>query len=104
MPTTDRNSRIKRDRRTIIGALNQIYPGSLPGEELFRVILGVNPEYTRTFLVRDMHYLNAKNYVGFKGLHGIDAMRITVSDCAFFLTAGGTDVANQMVTDPTLDV
>jgi len=104
MPTNERNSRIKRDRRTLIGALNMVWPGSLPGEELFMIVLAVNPEYTRTFLVRDMTYLNAKGYAGFKGLHGIDAMRITVADCAFFLTAAGTDVANQMVIDPTLDV
>lgn len=104
MPTTERNSRIKRDRRTLLGALNTVYPGSIPGEELFRIVLGVNPEYARTFLVRDMYYLNGKGYVGFKGLHGIDANRITVADCAFFLTPVGTDVANQMVTDPTLDV
>ena len=99
-----RNSKIMRDRRTLLGALNMIYPGHMPGDELFRVVLGVNPEYTRTFLVKDMTYLNEKGYIAFRGLGGLDAASISVRRCAFRLTANGTDVANRIVTDPTLAV
>lgn len=104
MAKTERNSRIKRDRRAIIAALRMIYPGSMEGEELFRIVLDANPEYTRVFLVRDCTYLNEKDYVKFRGNAGIDVMRISVQHCQFSLTAKGTDVADQLIEDPTLDI
>lgn len=104
MPTNERNSRIRRDRRTILGALNTIYPGSMPGDELFAIVLGVNPEYARHYLVRDLTYLAERRYVEFRGLDGLDQQTISVKRCAFRLTAAGTDVANQMVVDPAIDI
>lgn len=99
-----RASQIKRDRRTVMHTLRMIYPGWMEGEELFRIVLGANPEYDRRWLVKDASYLNEKGYVAFKGSHGIDAMSISVRDCMFKLTAAGTDVADTIVKDPTLEI
>lgn len=99
-----RSSQIKRDRRAILRTLKMIYPGWMPGDELFRLILDSNPEYTRTLLVKDMTYFEEKKYIAFKGDSGIEAMSINVKHCLFKITAAGSDVADQLVKDPTLDV
>lgn len=104
MAKTARNAQIKRDRRAILATLQMIYPRWMSGEELFRVILDANPEYGRTLLVRDANYLNEKGYLSFKGDSGIDVHSISVKHCLFKLTANGTDVANKLVDDPTLEV
>jgi hypothetical protein len=98
------NSQIKRDRRVILAALNMCWPGSMPGEELFAIILDGNPEYTRTFLVRDLVYLRAKGYLAISRLDGLTLDSIQVDAIKSVLTADGTDVANQLRGDPTLEV
>lgn len=95
---------IREDRRSILCALNMRYPNYVPGPSLFRIIVGTSTEYTKQRMIRDMTYFNDKGYVKFKGLHGIEAMRIAVSDCAYALTPDGLDVAQRLVHDPALDV
>lgn len=99
-----RSSQIKRDRRQIIRTLKMIYAGWMHGDELFRIVLDVNPEYTRTLLVKDMNYLSEKGYVSYRGDSGIEAQTISAVHCEFKLTAYGCDVADRMVKDPTLEV
>lgn len=104
MPSEPRGLQIKRDRRSIMALLNMNYPRYMAGEEVFRIVLDGNPEYDRRWLVKDMTYLHERGYVEFKGLAGIAARTISVQHCQFKLTACGTDVANQIVEDPTLDI
>jgi hypothetical protein len=104
MAKTDKNLRIKRDRRAIMASLNMCYPGSLPGDELFNIVLDGNPEYTRTFLIRDWFYLRDKKYIEITRIDGTTMRNVSVDLCKCVLTAAGTDVANQLVDDPTLDV
>ncbi|MCB9852778.1 MAG: hypothetical protein H6819_06755 [Phycisphaerales bacterium] len=104
MAKTERNLQIKRDRRHIVTVLNMIFPGYMDGEELYRTVLDMNPAYTRLYLTKDMHYLRDKGYVTYRRADGTDALSITVKDCQFKLTANGTDVANQIVDDPALDI
>lgn len=99
-----RSSQIKRDRRQIIRTLKMIYAGWMHGDELFRIVLDVNPEYSRNLMVKDMNYLCEKGYVAFRGDSGIEAHAISAVHCEFKLTAAGCDVADRMVKDPTLDV
>lgn len=102
---THRNSKIKRDRRAILSALRMAYPGSLGGEELYLIILDGNPEYDRRFLVKDLFYLNDKGYVKFKGAHKIDVATIRAdNEHLYSLTARGTEVADQIVEDPALEI
>jgi len=104
MAKTVRNTQIKRDRRLIISTLRMIYPGWMPGEELFRVVLDASPEYGRSLLVKDANYLNEKGYLAYKGDSGIDVQSISAKHCLFRLSASGTEVADRLVDDPTLDV
>ncbi len=99
-----RSSQIKRDRRAILRHLRMVYPGWMPGEELFRLVLDSNPEYTRSLLVKDLNYFQEKGYTIFKGDGGIEAISIAVKHCLFRITAVGSDVADKLVKDPTLDV
>lgn len=99
-----RASQIKRDRRALLRTLKMVFPGWMHGDELFRLILDSNPEYTRTLLVKDLTYFEEKKYIAFKGDSGIEAMTISVKHCIFKITATGSDVADRLVKDPTLDV
>lgn len=104
MAKTLRNSQIKRDRRTILAALNLCYPGSMPLAELFDVVLDCNPSYERGLLVKDAIYLCQKGYLMISRNDGTEQRGVSVDACKAVLTASGTDVANQLVDDPTLDV
>ena len=104
MAKTETNSQIKRDRRTVLATLRTIYPRWMAGEELYLIVLDCNPEYDRRLLVKDLTYLNEKGYVAWKGAENIDRRTISVKDCVFRLTAPGTDIANGLVEDPTLEI
>jgi hypothetical protein len=100
----ERAGRIIRDRRRIVNTLRMVYPGWMPGEELFLILLDGNPEYDRRCLVKDATYLNEKGYLMFRGSAGIEARVVSVRNCEFRLTAAGTDVADRLVKDPTLEL
>jgi hypothetical protein len=104
MAKTARNNQIRRDRRKALQVLRMIYPGWMDGEELFRILLDTNPEYGRPLLVKDANYLHEKSYLEYRGNAGIDVHSISVKDCQFKLTAAGTDVADRLVDDPTLEI
>lgn len=105
MPVNRKNSIIMRDRRTIMAALNMVFPGRMPGEEIYTIVLGTNPEYTRVFAMRDLSYLVEKGYLSHGGANGLGAPpNPTVHESTYRLTAHGTDLANQIVHDPTLSL
>ncbi len=103
MAKTFRNTQIKRDRRKVLDTLRMWYPGWLSGEEVFEVVLATNPEYDRRYLVKDAHYLNEKGYLKFRHKQGFDIRNVNVKDCEYSLTANGSDVADRIMDDPTLD-
>lgn len=95
---------ISEDLKLILGVLNMRYPNYVPGETVFRSVLGVSTDYTKVRLIRDLTYLNDKGWVKFRGMHGIDVMSITVNDNAYALTADGFEIANRLKSDGALDV
>lgn len=104
MAKTERALRITEDLKNIIEALNTRYPNFISGDTLYRCLLAVSTDYTKTRMIRDMTYLNGKGYVMFKGRHGVEAMTISVNDCAFALSPQGWELANRLADDPTLDL
>ncbi|MFH1417275.1 MAG: hypothetical protein ABII12_03195 [Planctomycetota bacterium] len=104
MTRDERALAIMEDRKLVLGVLNLRYPNYVAGDTVYKTVLGLSTEFTRRRLLRDLTYLCDKGYVKFKGLHGIEAMSLTTTDCAFALTAHGFDVANRLTVDPTLDV
>ena len=51
-----------------------------------------------------MIYLRAKGYLEISRIDGTTLTGVSVEKCRVVLTAVGTDVANQFINDPTLDV
>jgi len=104
---SDERARLIREQRnSLLSNLQTIYPGSLAGEDMFRVMLGWFPDYTRTFCFRDLYYLEEKGYVVRKGPDGrIDAKKRTDwKEARWTLTAAGNEVANNLIDDPALEV
>lgn len=104
MAKDERALGITEDIKQVLGILNLRYPNWVPGETVYRTVIGISPEYTKRRAIRDLTYLNEKGLVKFKGLHGVDAMTITVNDCAFALSAKGFELANRLADDPSLNL
>ncbi|MBE7507788.1 MAG: hypothetical protein HS101_16095 [Planctomycetia bacterium] len=104
MAKDERALGITEDIKHVLGILNLRYPNWVPGETVYRTVIGVSSEYTKRRAHRDLTYLNDKGIIKFKGMNGIEAMSITVNDCAFALTAKGFELANRLADDPTLDL
>ena len=104
MAKTPENSQIKRDRRHIISVLNACFPGHMDGEELYRHIVDMNPNFTRVLLVRDLNYLHGKDYLTFRDKNGFDVRSLSVKDCQFKLTPLGTDLGHEIIEDPTISI
>lgn len=104
---SDERARVIREQRNaLLSNLGNVWPRSLEGESLFRIMLGWYPEYSRTFCFRDLYYLEEKKYVVRKGADGrVDEKRLTDWKAArWCLTAAGNEVANRLIDDPALEV
>ncbi len=104
MAKTERNKRIKQNRRSIMVTLRLQYPRFVEGESVYLDVLDSDSEYDRVLCVRDLNYLYEKGYVEYKGNAGIDVYSISVKNCVFKMTAKGTEVADQLADDPALDL
>lgn len=102
MPVNKRGVKITEDIKLVLGILNMRYPNFVPGDSIYRAIIGVSVDYTKRRLIRDLTYLNDDGFVKFRGLHGIEAMSISVNDCAFALTPRGYELANGLVKDDAI--
>lgn len=104
MAKDERAVAITEDIKLVLGVLNMRYPSFVSGETVFRAVLAVSTDYTKTRLLRDMTYLNEKGYVKFRGLNLTEPRTITVNGCAFALTDDGFEIANRLRGDDALDV
>lgn len=104
MAKDERAVAITEDIKLVLGVLNMRYPNFVPGETVFKAVLGASTDYTKTRLLRDMNYLNEKGYVKFRGLNLTEPRALTVNGCAFALTDDGFEVANRLRGDDVLDV
>jgi len=104
---SDREERaelIREQRNALMSTLCACYPGAFEGEKLFRVMLGIFPDYTRSFAVKDLFYLEAKGYVQRLNRLGQVDKTQSWSTARWRLTATGNEVANRLVEDPALEV
>ena len=95
---------IRECRNLLLDTLRAVYPGSLSGETLYRIMLGSFPEYTRSYCVKDLYYLEQKGYVHRKGLTGKLDRSVAWCSAKWSLTASGNEVANKLINDPALEV
>jgi len=103
--TEERKLMICEQRNTLLSNLLTIYPGSLAGDKLFRVLLGSFPDYSRLNCFKDLSYLEQKGYCIRKHpLTGKPAPGCEWKEAKWSLTAQGNEVANKLIDDPALEV
>ncbi len=95
---------IIENRNMILSRLAAIYPGSIAGDSLFRVMVGLFPDYTRSIMVKDLYYLEEKRYVQRRAKGSRHDATESWRDASWALTAAGNEVANRLVEDPALEV
>jgi hypothetical protein len=99
---------IIEQRNSLLSRLYACYPGPLQGEPLYRVMLGLFPEYSKKHCIRDLYYLREKGYVrscakpGGKTVAGPDAS-YDWKDLWWYLTAAGNEIAARLTEDPALE-
>ncbi len=92
----------KQARRLILDALNALYPTPMRCDSLFRVILGIDCTYQKELARKDIAYLEDKGYVRVARNkldmgNSWDSQMITLS-------AEGKEIADQIMTDPALEI
>lgn len=94
--------RIKQARRTILEALNLMYPTAMRTASVMQTCISIDPGYDWDLFEKDLFYLMQKGYLEYIGaeLQKDQPMRKRV----IRLTAVGKDNADKVVIDPTLEV
>lgn len=92
----------KQARRLILDALNVLYPTPIQCKQLYRIILGIDCTYEKAFAQKDVAYLQDKGYVRVNRNEldegwSWDTQMITLS-------ADGKEVADQIMSDPALEI
>jgi len=95
---------IRECRNLLLDTLRAVYPGSLTGRSLYRIILGSFPEYSETYALRDLYYLEEKGYIIRKGELGRVDPATEWKKATWSLTAKGNEKANDLINDPALEV
>ena len=96
---------IKTDRNMVLSRLLACSPGSFEGAALYRVMLALNPEYTKTFCVRDLYYLERRGLIErLSPISGRVAPECEWKEARWRVTPRGDEVANHLVNDPALDI
>jgi len=102
---SDRATDIRLDRNSLLSRLLACYPGSLEGELLFRVQLGINPEYTRRNCIRDLYYMEQKQYVvRLSPSTGRPAPDTDWKTARWRLMPVGNEIANRLIHDPAMEL
>lgn len=100
----DRRLMIIENRNSILSRLGAVYPGSISGETLYRVLLGMFPDYDRRCMVKDLYYLQEKGYVRRREKGSRKDRDEAWHEAYWALTAAGNEVANRLIEDPALEV
>ena len=107
MNSQERAEMIKENRNLLLSNLRAVWPSTLAGEPLYRVMLGSFPDYERMSCFKDLHYLEAKGYVErIDPRNGrVATYQVVKWDAARWrLTTHGTEIADKLETDPALEV
>jgi len=104
---SERAIALKQHRNAILSCLRACWPGTLPGKELYRIMIDRWPDYERLFCSKDLAYLEGKGYAERK--HPV-TRKVTTDpelkwhEADWHLTIRGTEVADQVYDDPALEV
>ena len=96
---------IREQRNLLLSNLSACWPGSLAGEPLYRVMLGVFPAYPKMHCIKDLFYLEAKGYVVRKSPRtGKVAPDCEWKGAMWAVTPAGNEVAERLIDDPAFAV
>ena len=93
-------TKIKQARRMLLEALNMVYPSGLRQVSLLKVIAGIDPDYERDLLVKDLAYLREKQYIEAVG----EQLAVSWDGRVVKLTAAGNEIATSIRSDPALEI
>lgn len=101
----ERTEVIRMQRNSLMSSLTALYPGSMSGEQLHLVMVGVFPDYTKNRCIKDLYYLREKGYVVSKSPRTGKVTTAIDWDAAMWAqTAKGNEVGNELVKDPAFVV
>lgn len=103
MSRTERNLRIRRDRRHWLAYLRLSYPRWVTCREVYVGVVDVSPDYGEDHALADLTYLVGRGYVEWRGRYGLDERALTLERCECRATPAGCDVADRIIDDPTLE-
>lgn len=96
---------IRLERNSLLSRLLACSPGSLKGEVLFRVLIGIHPDLTRAHFHRDLNYLEGKHLVDrLSPVSGKPSCEYGFDESFWRLSPEGDEVANRLVRDPALEL
>lgn len=101
----ERRTAIIEQRNSLLSRLNACYPGSLRGDQLYRILLALFPDYTKTNCIKDLYYLEEKGYIERRSHVAGRISRETAWGAAYWkLTTRGNEIANEILQDPALEI
>lgn len=96
---------IREQRAMLLSNLSACFPGSLAGEQLYRVMLGLFPAYPKQSCIRDLFYLEQKGYCVRKHPRtGKASPGCEWKEAMWAVTPLGNEVAEHLVNDPAMEV
>lgn len=97
---------MKHQRNSLLSNLATMYPGSMLGEKLYRVMISLYPDYDRRRCFKDLYYLEEKGYAARKTPSGKPDTdkRTPWSEANWHATARGNELAYELITDPAMEV
>jgi hypothetical protein len=105
MMNEERTQLIRQQRNLLLSNLSTCWPGGINGEQLYRVMLGLFPDYDKRSCVKDLYYLEAKRYAQRKNPKtGKVSDTCDWKEAMWYVTPQGNEVANSLVVDPAIEL
>ncbi|MGD0077047.1 MAG: hypothetical protein ABSB91_00315 [Sedimentisphaerales bacterium] len=86
----------------VLDCLNRVYPSPLQVRTLYRVVIGLFNNYSKSLMNKDIAFLKQKGYIEYVDSK-IDSDPEFMDKCVG-LTAKGKEIAMRIQTDPALEI
>lgn len=95
-------TKIKQTRTFLLENLNRMYPTPLQVRTLFKVLIGLDVNYTEELLAKDLNYCKQKGWIEYadEKIGGADKFINKFAG----LTAKGKEMAEGTQSDPALEI
>jgi hypothetical protein len=93
---------IRQRRRIVMQALNSFFPTRVYAGTVWRVVIGIDPDYEKSLFIKDVFYLQKKGYVELVINPLTNSGKF--EEKFVLLTAEGKEIAEQTMIDPALKI